>query len=317
MNVILETKRTYLREFLLEDAKDFYDMNNDPEVIKYTGDPPFSSIAAASKFIENYNTYSVYGFGRWAVCDKITNEFLGFCGLKFHSKENLVEVGYRLKRKFWGKGYATETAKDVIHYGFKSFKFNALYGFVDNLNIASCNVLLKCNMEYLFKVNYDGDYVCLYRVLHPDLKIKKISAEDTIPIRQAVLRQGKPISSCVFKGDELKSTVHLGLFFKDQLAAIATFNDNQRSGFKGSQIQLRGMAVLDQYKAKGYGRLLLETGEQLATQKKATILWFNARILARSFYEKYGYKIIGDSFEIPDVGTHFAMYKLINQETPN
>jgi len=317
VKIILETNRTYLREFLLEDAKDFYEMNNDPEVIKYTGDPPFSSIEEALYFIKNYNTYSIYGYGRWAVCDKVTNEFLGFCGLKFHPKENLVEVGYRLKRKFWGKGFATETTKDVIQFGFKNFNFNAVYGFVDSLNIASCNVLLKCGMNYLFKANHDGDLVLFYRVLHPDIKIKKIGAEEAIPIRQAVLRQGKPISSCIFKGDELKSTVHFGLFSKGKLVAVTTFNDNQHLGFKGSQIQLRGMAVLDQYKTKGYGRLLLETGEQLATQKKVTILWFNARIAAIPFYEKFGYKSIGSSFEIPDVGTHFVMYKEMNQDTPN
>ncbi|WP_339611148.1 GNAT family N-acetyltransferase, partial [uncultured Planktosalinus sp.] len=288
MRVILETERTFLREFSQEDAGDFYEMNNDPEVIKYTGDPPFSNIHAASEFIKSYNTYSVFGYGRWAVCDKFTNEFLGFCGLKFHPKENLVEIGYRLKRKYWGKGYATESTIAVIKYGFKKFNFNAIYGFVENLNTASYNVLIKCGLELLFKTKHDGKSVRFYRVLHPDIKIKAINAEETISVRHAVLRPGKSISSCNFEGDQLESTVHFGLFAKNKLAAIASFYEKKNPLFNGSQIQLRGMAVLENYKAKGFGRLLLETGEQLATQKKSTILWFNARIAAIPFYEKYG-----------------------------
>ncbi len=54
MVAILETDRLYLREFIIEDASDFFNLNNDPEVVKYTGDVPFSDINAAKIFLQNY-----------------------------------------------------------------------------------------------------------------------------------------------------------------------------------------------------------------------------------------------------------------------
>lgn len=82
MNIILETQRLYLREFIDSDGFHFYKLNNDPEVIKYTGNKAFQSLNEATNFIKNYSDYNQNGFGRRAVCLKETNEFLGWCGLK-------------------------------------------------------------------------------------------------------------------------------------------------------------------------------------------------------------------------------------------
>ena len=156
MNIIIETPRLYLREFTNKDADDFFDMNNDPEVIKYTGDAPFVSAEAAKEFIDHYDHYKVYGFGRWALCDKTSHSFLGFCGLKYHPNQNLVEVGYRLKRKYWGNGYATESTAACLDYGFKKLNLKAIYAHADPENKASANVLTRCGMEYLFDINHDN-----------------------------------------------------------------------------------------------------------------------------------------------------------------
>lgn len=72
---ILETNRLFLREITPDDAETAYLLNLDPEVIKYTGDEPFTSIEEARKFLENYDHYRKYGFGRWAVINKSTEEF--------------------------------------------------------------------------------------------------------------------------------------------------------------------------------------------------------------------------------------------------
>ena len=55
-----------LREFHISDAPALYELNSDPEVMRYTGDKPFSSIAEAESFVQNYDAYEKYGFGRWA-----------------------------------------------------------------------------------------------------------------------------------------------------------------------------------------------------------------------------------------------------------
>jgi len=82
MKIILETNRLYLREFMACDGFHFFNLNNNVEVIKYTGNVPFKSLKEAKHFIDNYPDYKRNGYGRWAVCLKETNEFLGWCGLK-------------------------------------------------------------------------------------------------------------------------------------------------------------------------------------------------------------------------------------------
>ena len=76
MNKILETDRLFLREFTIEDASDFFNLNNDPEVVKYTGDVPFSDINAAKIFLQNYE-YKIaphsngnLPIGHWAMIEK-------------------------------------------------------------------------------------------------------------------------------------------------------------------------------------------------------------------------------------------------------
>lgn len=139
--------------------------------------------------------------------------------------------------------------------------------------------------------------------------IKQISSEETIDVRQAVLRVGRPREDCYFPDDDLNTTVHFGIFDNGKLAGVATFLENNFPDFEGTHIQLRGMAVLDRYKGKGFGKQLLKAGEQLANQKQKKYLWCNARILSQPFYLSQGYKTFGESFEIPIIGTHFVMYK--------
>ena len=142
------------------------------------------------------------------------------------------------------------------------------------------------------------------------VKIKEITPQQTIVVRHPVLRSGKPIQSCHFEGDDDASTVHFGLFSADILAGVASLFTNSIGLFKEeSQFQLRGMAVLDAFQGRGYGMMLLRHSEEFAIRNKAEILWFNARAIAVGFYQSDGYQIIGDAFEISDVGVHYVMYK--------
>ena len=162
MKSILNTSRLYLREFSNEDAIHFYLLNNDPEVIKYTGDPPFSSVKEAEEFIENYTAYKDFGYGRWAVCLKENDIFIGFCGLKFHPEENITEVGFRFFKKQWNKGFATESAKAVIAYGFNKLNLNKVYAHVQTDNFASQRVIEKCGLHFVKNIKHDEMPAKLY-----------------------------------------------------------------------------------------------------------------------------------------------------------
>jgi len=140
--------------------------------------------------------------------------------------------------------------------------------------------------------------------------IKQISALDTFPVRHPVLRDGKPVESCHFDGDNLQSTIHFGLFESDKLRAVISLFEKKNSRFEtDKQFQIRGMAVLQQHQKKGFGEILILNAEHYCVQEGSNLIWFNARQTAVGFYQKMGYAVIGMPFQIEDVGEHVVMYK--------
>ena len=144
---LIETPRLILREFTVDDAYKIWELNSDPEVIKYTGDPPFETVENARDFLNNYKDYENNGFGRWAVIKKNSDPFLGWCGLKLN-EQNLIDLGFRFFRREWNKGYATEAAKACLEYGFIELNINEIIGRVAKENTGSIKVLEKLSMEY-------------------------------------------------------------------------------------------------------------------------------------------------------------------------
>lgn len=161
MKIIFETERLILRELVISDAGHFYKLNSDPEVIKYTGDVPFNSLDEARIFLENYTEYSTNGYGRWAVLSKEDNEFLGWCGLKLN-EENMIDLGFRLHKIYWGNGFATEAASACLNYGFSVLKLPIIIGRTLIENAASIQVLKKIGMTYWKETNCHDNQKCLY-----------------------------------------------------------------------------------------------------------------------------------------------------------
>ncbi|WP_040282396.1 GNAT family N-acetyltransferase [Psychroserpens damuponensis] len=148
MRQILETNRLILRELHINDAQHFYNLNLNQNVIKYTGNSAFKNIQEAKEFLENYQDYKLNGYGRWAVIQKETNEFIGWCGLKFGEIENETDIGFRFFEKEWNKGFATESAKACINYGFKHLNLKRIIGRAMKENFGSIKVLEKIGMAY-------------------------------------------------------------------------------------------------------------------------------------------------------------------------
>jgi ribosomal protein S18 acetylase RimI-like enzyme len=142
------------------------------------------------------------------------------------------------------------------------------------------------------------------------IDIRKISAQESFIVRHPILRNGKPIESCLFEGDDLPTTQHFGLYENDKLEGVISLFKNNNSLFKDKfQVQIRGMAVLENNQRKGFGCLLVEHSENVLKLQNLSLIWFNARENAIGFYQKMGYEITGNSFDIPDVGMHYIMWK--------
>ena len=124
---------------------------------------PVKSIDQIRKVIKNLKKqYEENGIGRWTVVDKMTKECLGWSGLKYHKEsinnhEFFYELGYRFKKKNWGKGYATESATAVINYGFRHLNIDTIYAITDPKNLNSKKVLGKLGFNYIEVFDYEGD----------------------------------------------------------------------------------------------------------------------------------------------------------------
>lgn len=155
MTIFAETDRLILREIVDSDAAAFFEMDADPEVHKYLGNNPVKTIEeikAVISFVRQQ--YVDNGIGRWALIEKSSGEFVGWGGMKLikESTNNHIDfydVGYRLLKKHWNKGYATESAKASLKYGFEQMNLDAIYGMTHIDNAASRNALEKSGLQFV------------------------------------------------------------------------------------------------------------------------------------------------------------------------
>ena len=147
------------------------------------------------------------------------------------------------------------------------------------------------------------------------IEIRRVDVEKLLDLRHRMLRAGLPPDSARFDGDEAAATLHLAAFEVDASGhaegpAIACLSLMLNS-FQGEPAwQLRGMAVDDARQRHGLGReLLAQAEETVAAEGKAGLLWCNARVPAAPFYQKQGWAMVSEVFEIPSAGPHVKMSK--------
>lgn len=163
---IIETKRLILREVEHGDAKAFFELFNEPEVMKYFSNTPRSIEEAHERIQREINHYTEHGFGLWATILKDTEKVIGQCGLlaQIVDEVNETEIGYTLARKYRGQGLATEAAKAIKNYGLNKLKFNRLISIIDPKNIASIKVALRTGLAFEKTTTWMNKQVKIYSV---------------------------------------------------------------------------------------------------------------------------------------------------------
>lgn len=130
-----------------------------------------------------------------------------------------------------------------------------------------------------------------------------------LPLRNQVLREGRlTLEECRFATDDLPGSFHVGSFDEEQLVCIASFHVQSYAGKEGIGYQLRGMATAPGYQSSGIGSKLVTFAIAELNQKGTDYVWCNARKKAMKFYERLGFAIVSDEFEVPGIGPHYAMY---------
>ena len=167
-STICETERLILRCVTMEDA-DFVFKTSDSEVARFIGGLRTLDWHRnrARQIIEHQQ---IHGFARWSVILKSTDEQIGRCGPMFKEVEGVseVELGYAFPRAYWGKGYATESAKAALEYCFRSAGQRRVVAIIDPGNHASIRVATKVGMMFDRMIDWEGEPANLYSIKHVD-----------------------------------------------------------------------------------------------------------------------------------------------------
>lgn len=163
MHIILETPRLILRRFTENDAALVYELNSDEDVLKYLHEPVLKDEDHSRQVIRDIILPQYErNLGRWAIHTKNDLEFIGWCGLKYRPELDETDLGYRLRKDYWGNGYATESAKHTLAHAFAALKLQTVTGRAHIENLASLKVLEKIGMTYVCNEEVDNCPVKTY-----------------------------------------------------------------------------------------------------------------------------------------------------------
>lgn len=149
------------------------------------------------------------------------------------------------------------------------------------------------------------------------ITICRVSIDVIIDLRHRLLRAGMPREAAQFPGDEKASTWHVGLFHpcppdaNAPVVSCASFMLDPYNGEPGWR--LRGMCTETQYQSRGFGGKLLACAEAaIMKDSNLRLFWCNARVPALAFYQRHGWKIDSEVFDIPTAGPHRRMVKRVS-----
>lgn len=162
-DIIISTERLNLRTWAVSDIPLMAAISSDPLVMEYF--PYTQDLAATEKLVDHISNHQEkYGYSLYAVETKESHEFIGFVGLNhppfdiphFSPKGlPIVEIGWRLSAKHWGRGYATEAATAVLRYAFTVLKLDEIISFTVVANVKSRRVMEKIGLRHAEEDDFD------------------------------------------------------------------------------------------------------------------------------------------------------------------
>ena len=150
---MLKTDRLILRDLQESDLQALIALNQDPEVMQYFP-KPYSQAESLWLYQGIQDEVKAYGYSLWAVEEKTSQEFIGLVGLhhsdlRIFAGKEAVEIGWRLRKEFWNRGYATEAAQACLNFAFQKASLSEVYSFTSLLNQLSQKVMQKLSMEFV------------------------------------------------------------------------------------------------------------------------------------------------------------------------
>lgn len=165
MITTIQINHIVLRPLELSDTEILYRINQTEGVLRYfptTTPPPLERV---ERFIASqHEHWEKYGYGNWGIVPEGESRIVGWAGLQYLPELDEVEVGYLLDKPFWGKGLATEAARESIRDGFERCGLDHIIALVHPDNFASRHVIEKCGMTYVETIHLWGIDLMRHRV---------------------------------------------------------------------------------------------------------------------------------------------------------
>jgi ribosomal-protein-alanine N-acetyltransferase len=162
-----------LRAFTEDDVDPLHRVMSDLEVLRYFPSPALPTRAQIERLVQfQLRHWDQRGYGWWAVVDSTADSVLdspliGWAGLQYLPETDEIEVGYLLDKAYWGRGLATEAARQSVRFGFEDLGIETIIGVVHPENVASQRVLEKTGLSFVEQANYFGMDVYRYLIKRP------------------------------------------------------------------------------------------------------------------------------------------------------
>jgi len=144
---VIRTERLVLRRWRLGDREPFAALNADPEVMEHLHG--LMTREESDAFVDRIEAHwRDRGFGLWAVEVPGEAELIGYTGLATHPFMPVPEIGWRLARRFWRRGFATEAARAALADGFERVGLTEIVSFTIPANVRSTRVMERLGMTH-------------------------------------------------------------------------------------------------------------------------------------------------------------------------
>jgi RimJ/RimL family protein N-acetyltransferase len=169
---LLQTPHLFLRGWTAADADVLFGILQEEGLLRYFPNPHPPSHARVDAYIAHHRAqWEERGYGHWAIVTREDGCVVGWNGLEFLAELSETEVAYLLTKRVWGRGYASEAAREAIRFGFETVGLNAIIGLVHPDNIASISVLEKCGLRFANRITLWGMAMSRYRIARGDYVI--------------------------------------------------------------------------------------------------------------------------------------------------
>lgn len=171
--VTLETDRLLLRMFQDSDLNAYAAMCADPEVMRFLGGKVLNRNEAWRSMAQVCGHWQLRGYGMWAVVEKASSAMVGRVGCLNPEGWPGFEIGWTLRREFWGRGYATESARAAFDWAFDELQVPHIMSLIAPSNVRSIRVAERLGEVLEGKTRVLDTDVLIYGVGASDWSLRK------------------------------------------------------------------------------------------------------------------------------------------------